>query len=260
MKNFFLLAFFFSSLSFSQKNIISVFEPLEIKEPFSGDITVYFTHISIESKIDGKVFVIGGTCHLKENSSVKDLTIIFGNLKIEKGAKIEGNKILIAPIEERGTNIQNKISLSLFWLFFAFFLTLLFPSQIATSIFIFKKKIKESFFVGFLSLILFFLLFSLFFLFTSLYIGWPLLLALIGFFFLSKAYGTVVLFWTIGSKIAKKWGKIGSLFFGWLFLSLIRLIPYFGSIFWISLTFFAIGIVIVHISFRYKAIEIIKNA
>lgn len=252
MKKFLLILIFVPSFLHSQKNIISFFEAIEVKEPLKGDITAYFTPVSIEEKVEGDVFVIGGTCHLREGARVKNITIIFGNLKMEKGAIIEGNKITIAPVEEKGTNIQNKISLSLFWLFFAFFLTLLFPTQIATSIFLFKKKIKESFLVGIVSLILFFLLFSLFFLFTSLYIGWPLLLTLIGFFFLAKAYGTVVLFWTLGNKIAKGFGKTGSLFIGWLIISLIRLIPYIGSIFWIILTFLAIGIVIVHLSFKYK--------
>lgn len=252
MKNILLFFILFSSISFSQKRFISAFQPIEIKEPVKGDVTAYFTHISIESKVDGMVYVIGGTCHLKEGAEIKDLSIIFGNLKMEKGAKITGNKIVIAPIEEKGTKIQNKISLSLFWLFFAFFLTFLFPAHIATSIFIFKNKLKQCILIGFLSLILFFLLFSLFFLFTSLYVGWPLLLTLIGFFFLSKAYGTVVLFWTAGDKIAKRFGKVGSLFVGWLIFSLIRLIPYIGSIFWILITFMSIGIVIVHIGFKYK--------
>lgn len=252
MKNFWLLLIFIPSFIHSQKNIISFFEPVEVKEPLKGDITAYFTPVSIEERVEGDVFVIGGTCHLKEGAGVRNITVVFGSLKIEKGASIEGSKITIAPVEERGTNIQNKISLSLFWLFFAFFLTLLFPAQIATSIFVFKKKIKESFLIGILSLLLFFLLFSLFFLFTSLYIGWPLLLTLIGFLFLSKAYGTVVLFWTLGEKIGKGTGKIGALFLGWLVISLIRLIPYFGSIFWAILTFLAIGIVIVHLSFKYK--------
>lgn len=259
MKRIFLILIFFSSLSFSQNKTISVFQPIEIKEPTKGDVTAYFTHISIENKVDGTVFVIGGTCHLKENAEVRNLTIIFGNLKIEKGAKILENKVIIAPVEEKGTKIQNKISLSLFWLFFAFFFTFLFPTQISSSIFTFKKKYKECFLIGFLSLIIFFLLFSLFFMFTSLYVGWPLLIALIGFFFFAKAYGVVVLFWTLGSKISKKLNKAQVLFLGWLILSLIRLIPYLGSFIWTILTFLSIGIVIVEISFKYKSFKIFQN-
>lgn len=258
MKNVLLFFIFSSSLSFSQNKVISAFQPVEIKEPVKGDITLYFSHISIESEVDGTVFIVGGTCHLKENAQVKNLMVIFGNLKMEKGSKILENKIVVAPIEEEGPKIQNKIGLSLFWLFFSFFLTFLVPTQIATSIFIFKKKYRESFLVGFLTLILFFLLFSLFFLFTSLYVGWPLLIALIGFFFLSKAYGTVVLFWVVGNKIAKSTGKIGSLFIGWLILSLLRLIPYIGFIFWILVTIVSIGIVIVHLSFKYKTVGMLE--
>lgn len=252
---FFFLAFPY--ILFSQKNIITLFQKIEIKEDFEGNIASYFSPVLIEGKINGDIFILGGFCYLKKNSQVRNITVIFGNVKMEEGAKIEKNKILIAPIEEEGTNFQNKVSLSLFWLFFSFFLTLIFPSQIATSIFIFKNKIKESFLIGLISILLFFLLFSLFYLFTSLYIGWPLLLSLIGFFFIAKAYGMVVLFWTAGKKIAKSFGKIGSLFTGWLLISLIRLIPYIGSFFWVILTLFSIGIVIIHLNFKYKESKIL---
>ncbi len=256
MKKFFLIFSLFSTILFPQKSIISVFEPSNINQPFEGDVTVYFSPLTIESKVSGTVYVVGGTCHLKEKAEVNDITILFGSLKVDKGAVIKGKKIIIAPVEERESNIKNKIGLSLFWLFWAFLLIFIFPYQIASSIFIFKNNIKKTIIIGFLGFAIFFLLFSLFFLFTSLYMGYPLILVLIAFFFLSKAYGTIVLFWIFGNKIGKKFGKVASLFLGWLIFSLIRLIPYAGEIFWGFITFISIGIVLVHLGQRYKSQEL----
>jgi hypothetical protein len=239
--------------AFAEEGILTFFAPAEITSDIDRDVTVFFSSLNVDARVGGTVYVVGGVCTLGPHAVVRDLIVLFGNVRTEDGSRIIGKKVLIAPLAAESNALPTRISLALFWLFWAFILSAFFPSQLAVGSFLLNKNPGLSLGVGLASLVIFALLFTLFFFMLQVVVGYPLLLSLLVFFFLAKAYGMVVLFWMLGSWAARRWGPVASLFAGWLILNLVRLIPYAGPAVWWLATMLALGIVLVQLSFRFKS-------
>jgi len=242
-----------ASLATAEEGILTFFAPAEITRDIDRDVTVFFSSLKVDARVGGTVYVVGGVCTLGPHAQVRDLIVLFGNAQVEEGARITGKKVLIAPLASESNAVPTRISLALFWLFWAFILSAFFPSQLAVGSFLLKKNPGLALGVGLASLVIFALLFTLFFFMLQVIVGYPLLLSLLAFFFVAKAYGMVVLFWTVGGFAARRWGPVASLFTGWLILNLVRLIPYAGPAVWWLATMLALGIVLVQLSFRFKS-------
>lgn len=237
----------------AQESIVTFFAPLEVKEEVHRDITVLFGSLTVSGTVDGRVYVVGGTCTLGPNAAVRDLFVLFGTLRKEGGAAVTGTETLIAPMGMEGQRLPSQIALALFWLFLAFILSAFLPGQMAMAQVLLRDRPCLSAAVGFAALVIFFLLFTLFFFMLQLVVGYPLLLSLLAFFFLAKAYGMVVVFWTVGALVARRWGPVPCLFAGWLAVTLLRFIPVLGvAAGWLA-TLAALGVVLVQMSFRFRA-------
>ena len=239
--------------AWAQESAVTFFAPLEVKDEVRRDITVLFGALTVDGKIDGRVYVVGGTCTLKPGSTVRDLFVLFGTLRKEEGAAVTGTETLIAPMGMEGQRLPSQIALALFWLFLAFILSAFLPAQMAVGQVVLRDRPFLSAAVGLAALVIFFLLFTLFFFMLQLVVGYPLLLSLLAFFFLAKAYGMVVVFWTVGALLARRWGPVPCLFAGWLALTALRFIPVLGvAAGWLA-TLAALGVVLVQMSFRFRA-------
>lgn len=237
----------------AQESAVTFFAPLEISGEVQRDVTVLFGSLAVDGRVDGRVYVVGGTCTLRPGASVRDLFVLFGTLRKEEGAAVTGTETLIAPMGMEGQRLPSQIALALFWLFLAFILSAFLPSQMATGQVVLRDRPFLSAVVGLSALVIFFLLFTLFFFMLQLVVGYPLLLSLLAFFFLAKAYGMVVVFWTVGALLARRWGPVPCLFTGWLIVTALRLIPIAGAVAgWIA-TLAALGVVLVQMSFRFRA-------
>ena len=237
----------------AEEGILTFFAPAEITQDIERDVTVFFSTLNIQARVGGTVYVVGGVCTLGPHAQVRDLIVLFGGVTFEPGARVTGRKVLIAPLAAESNALPTRISLALFWLFWAFILSAFFPSSLAMGSFLLRRSPGMSLGVGAASLVIFVLLFTLFFFMLQLIVGYPLLLSLLAYFFVAKAYGMVVLFWTLGGLLTRRLGPVATLFSGWLLLNLVRLIPYAGPVVWWLATTAALGLVLVQLSFRFKS-------
>lgn len=249
-----LLALFLAPLpAAAQESAVTFFAPLEVRGEVARDVTVLFGSLTVDGRVDGRVYVVGGTCTLRPGAQVRDLFILFGALRKEEGASVTGTETLIAPMGMEGQRLPSQIALALFWLFLAFILSAFLPSQMATGQVVLRDRPVLAAAVGLAALVIFFLLFTLFFFMLQLVVGYPLLLSLLAFFFLAKAYGMVVVFWTVGALFARRWGPVPCLFAGWLAVTILRLVPVAGAVAGWLATLAALGVVLVQMSFRFRA-------
>ncbi|HAR98960.1 MAG TPA: hypothetical protein DCS11_08730 [Syntrophus sp. (in: bacteria)] len=248
-----LLVVLAASAAPAQESVVAFFAPLEVKEDARRDVTVLFGSLTVGGRVDGRVYVVGGTCTLKPGAVVRDLFILFGTLRKEEGAVVTGTETLIAPMGMEGQRLPSQIALALFWLFLAFILSAFLPAQMATGQVVLRDRPLLAASVGLAALVIFFLLFTLFFFMLQLVVGYPLLLSLLAFFFLAKAYGMVVVFWTVGALLVRRWGPVPCLFAGWFAVTLLRAVPYAGAVAGWLATLAALGVVLVQMSFRFRA-------
>jgi hypothetical protein len=239
--------------AWGQESAVTVFAPLEVDGAVRRDVTVLFGALTVDGAVDGRVYIVGGTCTLRAGARVRDLFVLFGTLRKEGGAAVTGTETLIAPMGMEGQRLPSQIALALFWLFLAFILSAFLPAQMATGQVVLRDRPLLCAAVGLAALVIFFLLFTLFFFMLQLVVGYPLLLSLLAFFFLAKAYGMVVLFWTVGAFVARRWGPVPCLFAGWLAVTLLRLVPYAGTAAGWLATLAALGVVLIQTSFRFRA-------
>ena len=249
----FLLALLAAAPLAAEEGLLTFFAPADITTDIDQDVTVFFSTLNIQARVGGTVYVVGGSCTLTSRAQVRDLIVLFGNVKMDPLARITGRKVLIAPMGAEAGAVPTRISLILFWLFWAFILSAFFPSQLAVGSYLLRRSPGLAAGVGAAALIIFVLLFTLFFFMLQVIVGYPLLLSLLIFFFIAKAYGMVVLFWTLGGILPRRWGPAAALFGGWFMLNVVRLIPYAGPAVWWLATTAALGIVLVQLSFRFKS-------
>jgi len=248
---------------------------------FNGD------EILIEGKVEKDITVIAGKLIIKGGTVDSDIIALWSNIKIEKGSEIKGDIFLIGGEFKRdkesnikgqitefqslkeirnivtlGGTEKEKISFKIITIFLTYLLWLVMaiiaysfmPIKIDDISQKIKKKMFKSLWVGFIFLLLVFLLILFLGIVSLFIIGIPFLLLAILFVFIIKIIGRTSLAVFLGSKIiTKKTSPMIIISLGMLLIMIIKYLPFhFPYSFLVTILFDSISFGAVFLYFREK--------
>ncbi|MFC2169142.1 hypothetical protein ACFLRM_01060 [Acidobacteriota bacterium] len=218
-----------------------------------GDCVVGFgSEITLKSSaiIDGDVVSIGGTLTKEPGVIIEGDTVNFGlNTSKEVKEFLRDGLLGIFGISLLPLFIIIKLTTMFIWFIIALGLIVLFPQQIPFASSQIRKSFWPIFGTGLLSMLIFVGLIIFSALLSIILIGIPILLSLIIIGITLKIFGQVVLFYFFGESLSNAFGwkkatPILVVIIGFLFVSLIGLIPIIGSLFSSVLSIIGWGVVI----------------
>jgi hypothetical protein len=244
---------------------------------FGGDITIkgivkesaiaFGGTITIEGEVGDVVLGFGSKITLKSTAVIRgDVASLGGTLTKEPGSSIQGDTIYFKTPEDLGALLKEglwgrvgfsliplliiiKLVTAFIWFILAILLVTIFPRQISLG----ADQIRTSFWsvmgTGILSLIIFIglVIFSAFL--SLILIGIPILIALIIIGVIIKIFGQVILFYFFGASLhqafsQKKTPPLLAVTLGFVLITVIGLIPFFGALFSLVLSLIGWGTVI----------------
>jgi hypothetical protein len=250
-----------------QGSVVSFGGNIHIKGRVKQNAIAFGGTITIEGEVGELVLGVGTDIKILSTAVIAgDVVALGGNLERETGSEISGDTIFFETSDDVWGFIKNsfaslgglptipllliiKLVSLLVWFIFAITLASLFPRQIAFA----SQELKRSFWptvgTGFLSIILFVFM-VIFAAFLSLIlIGIPILIALVMVGFVIKIFGRIVLFHFFGQIMSKAFSKkkpsvLTAVLAGFVFLSLIDLIPVLSALVSLVLSILGWGIVL----------------
>ena len=230
---------------------------LVITSPVAGSVQAYGGSVEVRDVIDGDLLVFGGNATFSGKGRVNG-NVIYGGGQITGGeGRIEGRAYPLASVEGAAASMTRTaviLSLLFVWLIAAVIVTLVSGREIRYSSIEMRASSLHCFVLGLVAFTSFVLTAIMFSYLVPYLIGIPLLAALAVFAILTKIYGMVAVFHTIGTLVAgsrtreqlasRKWlrGDTAMVLIGVLILGAIRLIPVVGTIVWSAASVFGIGV------------------
>ncbi len=248
-----------------REDILKIGASVLVEGTAEKNIAVLGGDVTVKGRVKGDVVCLAGDILLLQGSVVDgDTVACFGQVKRNQGAMLNGEVVSINIKKEKVRGlitdmssgmgklhmsplmVSMRITLLLSWLLVALFLTALFPSQTRRGV----DKIKHSslpiLLTGLSSFIVFVILVVIFTILSFVLIGIPFLILTVVVVLALKAFGLTALFEFIGRWLSKVL-KLNNpspyvcVLFGWLFLGILKFIPYAGSISWLAVSIFALG-------------------
>ena len=227
-----------------------------IDHPVDGSVQVYRGTVRVENVIRGDLLVLGGVVVFAGLGRV-DGNLIYAASRIE-GAddRVRGHIYPLASLEGAAASMtKNAVVASLLfvWLLAAVIVTLMSGREIRLSSTEIRASALHCFVLGLVALTSFVLTAIAFSYLVPYVIGIPLLAGLAVFAVLTKVYGMIAVFHSIGTAVAgarnrqqlaaRKWlrGDLAMVVVGALLLGAIRLIPVVGTIAWGVASIFGVG-------------------
>lgn len=228
-----------------------------IRTPVAGSLQVYNGKVTVASPIAGDLLVAGGTVVFTGDGRV-DGNLIYAASTITGAAdRVRGHIYPLLSLEGAAASItKNAViaSLLLVWMAIAILVTLMSGREVRLSSIEVRTSALHCFVVGLVALTSFVLTAIAFSYLVPYVIGIPLLAALAVFVLLTKVYGMIAVFHSIGTIVAgsrnrrqlasRKWlrGDLAMVVIGVLILGAIRLIPVVGTIAWALASVFGVGV------------------
>lgn len=230
---------------------------LVVSAPVAGSVQVFSGSADVRSAISGDLVVFGGDVKFSGDGVVYGNVIHAGGGIVNGEGRIRGKLQSLSTLEGAAASVTQKavvLSLLLVWLVVAVVLTLISGREIRVS----SQEIRASplycFALGLVAVTSFVLTAIVFSYLVPFVVGIPLLAALGVFAILTKVYGMVAVFHTLGTVVAgartrdqllaRKWfrGDIAMIVVGLFILGLLRLLPVAGVIIWSLASVFGIGV------------------
>ncbi len=228
-----------------------------ISSPLAGSVQAYGGSVEVRDVIDGDLLVFGGNATFSGNGRVTGNVIYAGGRIIGGEGRIDGRAYPLASVEGAAASMTRTaviLSLLFVWLIAAVVVTLVSGREVRFSSIEMRASSLHCFVLGLVAFTSFVLTAIMFSYLVPYLVGIPLLAALAVFAILTKIYGMVAVFHSVGTLVAgsrtreqlasRKWlrGDTAMVVIGVLILGAIRLIPVLGTIAWSGASIFGIGV------------------
>ena len=241
-------------------NIISLGGQIDIKGVVAKSVVMIGGHLNLDGEVKEDVICFGSKVKIGKNARIKgELLVIGGELKRDVLSRVNGEffyfrfdlkkieSTLIPIISDSKTITFLRILKIIFWLILTLVVLAILPQKINQAMEMFDKNILKIGMIGLVSIFISLFLLIVFIVLTFLIIGIPLLLALILVYFLILIFGRTVMFLYIGTRIsnflrATNISPSILLLIGVVFYTLLKFLPYLGSLILIIMNIFEIGI------------------
>ena len=241
-------------------SIVSVGGEIEINGVVEKSVVMIGGRLNLEGEVKEDVICFGSNVQIGKKAWIKgELLVIGGNLDRDIMSRVNGEffyfrfdlkkieSTLIPIISDSKTITFLRILKIIFWLILTLVVLAIFPRKIDQALDIFDNNVLKIGMIGLLTLFTFIILLILFIMLTFLIIGIPLLLALIMSYFFILIFGRTVMFLYIGTKISKIFKSTGIspsilLLIGVVFYTLLKFLPYAGTLLLTIMNIIEIGI------------------
>ncbi len=228
-----------------------------ITTPVAGSVQVYGGSADVRELIDGDLLVFGGETKFSGAGHVRGNVIYAGGSISGADGRIDGQAYPLTGIQGIAavmTRTAVILSLLFVWLVAAVVVTLASGREVRLSSIEMRASSLHCFVLGLVAFTSFVLTAIMFSYLVPYLIGIPLLAALTVFAILTKIYGMIAVFHTVGTLVAgprtreqlasRKWfrGDVAMVVVGVLILGAIRLIPVVGTLAWSAASIFGIGV------------------
>jgi uncharacterized membrane protein len=228
-----------------------------IDSPTLGTVQMYGGTLQVNDVIHGDLLVIGGKVTFGERGRVEGNLIHAGSTILDAEGRTGGRIYPLASLEGAASALTKTAiiaSLLLVWMIVAVVVTLMSGREIRVSSIELRTSTLHCFVLGLVGMTSFVLTAIAFSYLVPYVVGIPLLAALGVFGVLTKVYGMISIFHTVGTLVAgsrsrsqlesRKWlrGDLAMVVVGVLILGAIRLIPVAGTILWSLASIFGIGV------------------
>ena len=228
-----------------------------ITSPLAGSVQAYGGSVEVRDVIDGDLLVFGGNATFSGKGRVRGNVIYAGGRIVGGEGRIEGRAYPLASVEGAAASMTRTaviLSLLFVWLIAAVVVTLVSGREVRLSSIEMRASSLHCFVLGLVAFTSFVLTAIMFSYLVPYLVGIPLLAALAVFAILTKIYGMVAVFHSVGTLVAglrtreqmasRKWlrGDTAMVVVGVLILGAIRLIPVLGTIAWSGASIFGIGV------------------
>jgi len=228
-----------------------------ISSPVAGSVQAYGGSVEVRDVIDGDLLVFGGNVTFSGRGRVNGNVVYAGGRIINGEGRIGGEAYPLASLGGAAASMTKSaviLSLLFVWLVAAVIVTLASGREVRLSSIEIRASALHCFVLGLVALTSFVLTAIMFSYLVPYLIGIPLLAALAVFAILTKIYGMVAVFHSVGTLVAgartreqlasRKWlrGDVAMVVIGVLILGAIRLIPAIGPIAWSAASVFGIGV------------------
>ena len=235
----------------------AVRQDIVITSPVAGSVQAYGGSVDVRDVIDGDLFVFGGNVTFSGKGRVRGNVIYAGGRIVGGEGRIEGRAYPLASVEGAAASMTRTaviLSLLFVWLIAAVVVTLVSGREVRLSSIEMRASSLHCFVLGLVAFTSFVLTAIMFSYLVPYLVGIPLLAALAVFAILTKIYGMVAVFHSVGTLVAglrtreqmasRKWlrGDTAMVVVGVLILGAIRLIPVLGTIAWSGASIFGIGV------------------
>lgn len=250
-----------------QKNVVTFGGDIIIKGIVKESAIAFGGTITIEGEVGDVVLGFGSEITLKSTAVIRgDVASLGGTLTKEPGSIIEGDTIYFKTSEDLGALLREglwgrvgfsliplliiiKLVTAFIWFILAILLVTIFPRQISLGADQIRASLWSVLGTGILSLIIFIglVIFSAFL--SLILIGIPILLALVIIGVIIKIFGQVILFYFFGESLHKAFSQkktppLLAITLGFVLITVIGLIPFFGALFSFVLSLIGWGVVI----------------
>ena len=256
-----------------EKQLLSLGRDLEVTGVHDGDVQLLGAQLTIDGEVRGDVVVLAGDLRLTSRARVDGDVILLGGLyNADEKAVVSGELYLPGQLPSLGrlTNekssllgsmqhpfsllaIALKVSLLFAWFVAALVVALTMGREIRSSSLELRGSPYHTLALGLVAFTSFVITAVVFSYLIPYFVGLFLLAVLAVFAMITKIYGLVVVFHTIGWRVvgprrpeqvgARKYlrGDLAMVMLGLFILGAIRLIPFVGTIVWIVASLFGIG-------------------
>jgi hypothetical protein len=239
-------------------NIISVKGRFQIRGLLKKSLIMIGGSIDLSGHIQGDLICVSAQVKIAESALIEgDLIVIGGSLQKDPLAKINGEfffsnlkKIensLLPFFSDSSTLPLLKFIKVILWLIIAIVIFAFLPERIDQSVSLFNQNPAKIIAVSFLSLFAFLFFLFLFVLMSLFIIGIPFLAILILGYFFIFIFGKTALYYLLGRKLKERFklnfhSSIIYILLGVLMETLLRFIPYMGTLLMFVFNILAIGI------------------
>lgn len=259
--------------SSDEKQVLSLGRDVHVTGFHDGDVQLLGARLTIDGHVRGDVVVLAGNLELTSRARIDgDVILIGGMYQAHSSAVVSGELYLPGELPSLGRlttekasllgsmrhpfsllAVALKVSLLLAWFVAALVLALTMNREVRSSSLELRASPFHTFALGLVAFTSFVITAVVFSYLIPYFVGLFLLAVLTVFAMITKIYGLVAVFHTIGWKLvgprtpgqlaSRKMfrGDLAMIMLGLFILGAIRLIPFIGTVVWIFASIFGIG-------------------
>jgi len=256
-----------------EKQLLSLGRDLAVTGVHDGDVQLMGAHLTIDGRVRGDVVVLAGDLELTSRARIDgDIILIGGLFQAKEGSIVEGELYLPGQLPSLGRlttekasllgSMENpfsllaialKVSLLFAWFVAALVVSVSMSREVRSSSVELRASPYHAFALGLVAFTSFVITAVVFSYLVPYFVGLFLLAVLAVFAMITKIYGMIAVFHTIGWRVVgprtskdvgrRKFlrGDLAMIMLGLLILGAVRMIPFVGTILWILASIFGIG-------------------